>query len=364
VARVQLENLTKSFGKVVAVNSVSLDISDRSFVVLVGPSGCGKTTTLRLIAGLEEKDKGEIYIGDEEVSELEPKDRDIAMVFQSYALYPHMTAFDNIAFGLKVRKIPKDEIKERVEKTAEILRIENLLERKPRQLSGGQMQRVALGRAIARNPKVFLLDEPLSNLDAKLRVQMRGELKELQRSLGVTTVYVTHDQVEAMTLADRMAVLDNGFLQQYDTPKEIFERPSNMFTAGFIGSPEMNFVKCSFKNSTLDAGEFQLNLTKDLSDIIRDKASSSELTLGIRPQDISIGGVSEKTGDTTNIPAVVSFVETLGTSSIVHLSVGDTPLVVETAKFIRYDEVKGLKMNLKFDLNNIHVFDTNGDTIF
>lgn len=235
MAKVTVRNLTKKFGNVIAVNKVSLEVKDKEFLVLLGSSGCGKTTTLRCIAGLETFDAGEIYIGDTLVNELPAKDRDVAMVFQSYALYPHMTIFDNIAFPLKMHKVSRNEIKEKVRRTAELLKIDHLLDRKPKQLSGGEAQRTALGRAIVRDPKVFLMDEPLSNLDAKLRLHMRVELKKLQKELGVTTIYVTHDQVEAMTMADDIAIMNSGALQQVGDANEIFRKPGNLFIAGFIG---------------------------------------------------------------------------------------------------------------------------------
>src|SRR5437763_2197613 len=242
MAEVALRNIVKTFDRTPAVAGIDLDISDREFVVLVGPSGCGKTTTLRMIAGLEEATSGEIYIGDQLVNDVPPKDRDIAMVFQNYALYPHMTVYENMSFGLRLKKFPKAEIKERVENAARILDITNLLDRRPKQLSGGQRQRVAMGRAIVRNPKVFLFDEPLSNLDATLRVQMRIELSRLHEELAATMIYVTHDQVEAMTLADKIVVLQAGVVEQAGSPLELYHHPRNLFVAGFIGSPKMNFL--------------------------------------------------------------------------------------------------------------------------
>lgn len=244
MAEVRLRNVTKVFGKVVAVKNFTLDIKDGEFVILVGPSGCGKTTTLRSIAGLEEIDSGEIYIGDRLVNDVPPKDRDIAMVFQNYALYPHMDVYKNMSFGLRLRKVPKQEIDKIVRRTADMLGIGELLDRKPKELSGGQRQRVALGRAIVRNPKVFLFDEPLSNLDAKLRIAMRAELLDLHRRLKTTTIYVTHDQLEAMTMADRIVVMNEGVIQQVGTPQEVYDHPVNKYVAGFIGSPEMNFIPC------------------------------------------------------------------------------------------------------------------------
>src|SRR5947209_14353785 len=249
MASVTLEHVTKRFGEVTAVNDININVNDKEFLVLVGPSGCGKSTTLRLIAGLEELTAGNIYIGDRLVNDVAPKDRDIAMVCQSYALYPHMPVYDNLAFGLKLRKTPKREIDERVRKAARTLEIEEFLDRKPRALSGGQRQRVAMGRAIVREPHAFLMDEPLSNLDAKLRVQMRGEIHELQRRLGVTTIYVTHDQVEAMTMGDRVAVMRNGRLQQVDTPQVLYDQPANEFVAGFICSATINLVEAEFERA-------------------------------------------------------------------------------------------------------------------
>src|SRR5499425_1936484 len=242
MAQVALRNIVKTFDRTPAVRGINLDIPDREFIVLVGPSGCGKSTTLRMVAGLEETSSGEIFIGDQLVNDVPPKDRDIAMVFQNYALYPHMTVFENMSFGLRLRKFPKPEIKERVEAAARILDITDLLERRPKQLSGGQRQRVAMGRAIVRNPKVFLFDEPLSNLDAKLRVQMRTEIKRVHQKVKTTTVYVTHDQVEAMTLADRVVVMNGGRIEQIGRPHELYHRPKTRFVAGFIGSPAMNFL--------------------------------------------------------------------------------------------------------------------------
>src|SRR5512137_341500 len=262
MAQVALKRLSKRFKSVVALDELTLDIADKEFLVLVGPSGCGKTTALRCLAGLEEVTSGKVLIGDKVVNDIPPKDRDIAMVFQSYALYPHMSVYDNMAFGLKLRKTPKEEIRKRVNKAAETLGIENLLDRKPRQLSGGQRQRVAVGRAIVREPKVFLFDEPLSNLDAKLRVETRANLSKLWQRLGTTFIYVTHDQVEAMTMASRIAVMKDGLLQQIDTPQNLYNHPGNVFTAGFIGSPSMNFFDVTLVEQDgkllVDGGSFKL----------------------------------------------------------------------------------------------------------
>src|SRR6266849_10804581 len=296
MAQVALRNIVKTFDKTPAVQGIDLDIADREFIVLVGPSGCGKSTTLRMIAGLEEATSGEIYIGDQLVNDVPPKDRDIAMVFQNYALYPHMTVFENMSFGLRLRKFPKAEIKERVENAARILDITDLLARQPKQLSGGQRQRVAMGRAIVRNPKVFLFDEPLSNLDAKLRVQMRTESKKVHQKVTTTTVYVTHDQIEAMTLADRVVVMNFGRIEQIGTPHEVYHRPMTRFVAGFIGSPAMNFLSCRLVENN---GGLAVRLSDQLSlrlpedRVARYRAhTGQELILGLRPEDII-----EKRGD-------------------------------------------------------------------
>ncbi len=330
MGKVLLKNLTKRFGKVVAVNKLSLEVKDGEFVVLLGPSGCGKTTTLRLIAGLESPDEGEIYIGDRLVNELPPKDRNVAMVFQNYALYPHMTVFDNLAFPLKMAKYPKEEIRKRVMEVAKLLQIEDLLDRKPRQLSGGQQQRVALGRAIVREPEVFLMDEPLSNLDAQLRVYMRAELKRLQKDLGTTTIYVTHDQLEAMTMADRIAVMNAGTLQQYGTPDEIYYKPANKFVASFIGSPPMNFLEVSLVEMGgklyLDAGAFSLELPEEIAGVVRERAKNAELILGFRPEDCVVD--FEPTPN--SIPGELYVVEPLGSEVILDVKVGDSLVKVKT----------------------------------
>jgi len=323
LARVELKNLMKRFGDSLAVNNLSLIVEDKEFLVLLGPSGCGKTTTLRCIAGLETPDQGEIYIGDAPVNDLPPKDRDIAMVFQSYALYPHMKVFDNIAFPLKMQKVARSEIDRKVKETAELLKITRLLNRRPRQLSGGEAQRVALGRAIVRDPKVFLMDEPLSNLDAKLRIYMRAELKRLQKELGVTTVYVTHDQVEAMTMADKVAIMNQGVLQQLGNTYEIFHHPSNLFVAGFIGTPPMNLISCTIQekngSSYLDTGTFTLPLTNDVGKLVQDQTTSSELILGFRCEDVSI---ERKKTPQEFVEAEVYVTEPTGSEIIVDLKIG------------------------------------------
>ena len=302
MASLSLRNVYKRYsGGVTAVSDFNLEIKDKEFIILVGPSGCGKSTTLRMVAGLEEISEGEIYIGDRLVNDVAPKDRDIAMVFQNYALYPHMTVFDNMAFGLKLRKTPKDEIKRRVEEAARVLDIEHLLERKPKALSGGQRQRVALGRAIAREPKVFLLDEPLSNLDAKLRAQMRTEISKLHQRLGTTFIYVTHDQTEAMTMGTRIVVMKSGLVQQVDTPQNLYLRPCNLFVAGFIGSPQMNFIESvlvkegndffvefgSEDTKTRAGVKFKIKLPAEKNkDNCLEAYAGKEIIMGIRPEDV------------------------------------------------------------------------------
>src|SRR5213596_975281 len=291
MARVEIRGLRKEFEGTVAVENLDLEVRDKEFVVLLGPSGCGKTTTLRCIAGLEEADGGEIYIGDRLVNDLDPKERNIAMVFQSYALYPHMTVYGNMAFPLENARLSEREVVDRVNRTAKLLQIEALLGRKPAQLSGGQRQRVALGRAIVREPTVFLMDEPLSNLDAQLRVVMRAELKKLQKDLGVTTIYVTHDQVEAMTMADRVALLNKGMLQQYDGPRSLYSHPANEFTAAFIGSPPINLIECDLVDgSLLDAADFSVPLPDQFAEACG-RNSTTKLVLGVRPQDIHVSTV-------------------------------------------------------------------------
>jgi len=323
MAKVVLKHVTKRFGRVVAVDDLSLEVRDKEFVVLLGPSGCGKSTTLRLIAGLEKPNSGEIWIGDRLVNEVDPTKRNVAMVFQSYALYPHMTVYGNIEFPLKMFGVPKEERRRKVLEVAEFLGISELLDRKPSQLSGGQQQRVALARALVREPQVFLMDEPLSNLDAKLRVKMRFELKKLQRQLGITTIYVTHDQVEAMTMADRIAVLNAGRLQQYGTPEQIFYEPANMFVAGFVGSPPMNFVEGSVvagEQVVFDAGAFKLKIPK-----IYGKLSGKSLVLGFRPQHAVVSAAPRE----DLVEARIIGFEKLGVESYVHVTCGEAELVLK-----------------------------------
>jgi len=352
VAGVELQSVTKRFGEFVAVDDVSMQIEDGKFTVLVGPSGCGKTTTLRMIAGLEEITAGQIKIGERVVNRVPPKDRDIAMVFQNYALYPHMDVFNNMAFGLKLRRTPKKEIRERVGEAAELLGITDKLKAKPRELSGGQRQRVAVGRAIVRNPMVFLFDEPLSNLDAKLRVQMRTELEELHHKLQTTTVYVTHDQVEAMTLGDKIAVMRDGIIQQYASPQETYDNPSNQFVAGFIGSPAMNFFPASASQEdgrlTLSGEGFRIDVPSERS---HDAVLPERVVMGVRPEDLS--------GPTTDEANTVSFTvtvkEQLGHSLLVYGYVEGALVVasLDPHAAVQVDQDVRLGVNLA----TLHVFD-------
>jgi len=335
-------------------------MKDKEFVVLLGPSGCGKTTTLRCVAGLESPDDGEIYIGDRLVNDLDSKERNVAMVFQSYALYPHMTAYKNMAFPLENAKVPEGEIIRRVNEVAGLLQIEGLLGRKPSQLSGGQRQRVALGRAIVREPQVFLMDEPLSNLDAKLRVHMRAELKKLQKVLGVTTIYVTHDQVEAMTMADRVALLHKGVLQQYDGPRKLYSHPSNQFAAGFVGSPPINLIECDLVDgSLLDAADFSVPLPDQFAEACG-RNSTTKLVLGVRPQDIRVSTVEP--AETGCIPAEIYTTEPLGDSTILDVKVGDKLLKAMAAAAFEGDA--GLKVWIRFVAERTHLFDrSSGEAI-
>jgi multiple sugar transport system ATP-binding protein len=381
LAKVLIKKLTKRFGSVVAVDKVDLEVPDKKFVVLLGPSGCGKTTILRCIAGLETPEEGEIYIGDRLVNELEPKERDIAMVFQTYALYPHMTVFQNLAFPLENANVPKAQIKEKVEETAKLLRIGNLLGRKPKQLSGGQRQRVALGRAMVREPKVFLMDEPLSNLDAKLRVYMRAELKKLQKELGVTTIYVTHDQVEAMTMGDSVAILNQGVLQQFGKASEIYFHPVNVFVAGFIGTPPTNFFDCHIvKEETyvFDTGPFKYPVPERL--IEKAKGWPSSLVLGVRPQDVMVHGkaqdaaamkkeVAEAAKEGVTLPdekrgrrsrrflikVTLEIDEPLGDRQVLDLRVGD--YLVKALVLPDFTAELGDELEIDFPSDKIYVFD-------
>ena len=337
MATVTFEGVNKIYGDFHAVKDLNLDIGDGEFMVLVGPSGCGKTTSLRMIAGLEEISSGTLRIGDRIVNDVPPKDRDIAMVFQSYALYPHMTVADNLAFGLKLRKLPKNEVKERVQRAARILQIEEFLKRKPRALSGGQRQRVAMGRAIVREPQAFLMDEPLSNLDAKLRVQMRAEIHQLQRRLGVTTIYVTHDQVEAMTMGDRVAVMNAGHLQQVDTPQVLYDQPVNEFVAGFIGSPSINLVESELARSNghleVSLGEHKLAVDDQIA---RNRSSlgdyvGKKIILGIRPEDFEDTAIEPDAPADRRIKVTADLTEPLGSEVLVHFGTEATAVVSSAA---------------------------------
>ncbi|MCF6304628.1 MAG: sn-glycerol-3-phosphate import ATP-binding protein UgpC [Rhodobacteraceae bacterium] len=346
MARITLENVKKSYGKVDVIHGIDWEINDGEFVVIVGPSGCGKSTLLRMIAGLESITSGDISIGDRVVNKLEPAERDIAMVFQNYALYPHMSVYKNMAYGLKIKKIPADEIDRRVRDTAKLLEIEEYLDRQPRALSGGQRQRVAMGRAIVRQPSVFLFDEPLSNLDAKLRVQMRLEIKRLQENLGITSVYVTHDQVEAMTLGHRLAVLNAGYVEQLGTPIEIYERPETVFVAGFIGSPSMNLMPATISADGTGA-ELAGGSKVALSQV---QVPGQSVTFGIRPEHIKIGKTE------TSLPFTVAISELLGADTLVYgsLSAG-TQMVIRLEGIRKLSE--GEQLDIGFPADQHHLFD-------
>lgn len=357
MAKVIIKNLRKVFGKVVALQNFNLDIEDGEFVVLVGPSGCGKTTALRMVAGLEDIDEGEIYIGDHLVNELAPKDRNVAMVFQNYALYPHMNVYKNMAFGLKLRKFSTDEIEQRVRKAAKILGIDQLLNRKPKQLSGGQMQRVAVGRAIVRDPHIFLFDEPLSNLDAKLRAQMREEIAKLHQELRATMIYVTHDQVEAMTMGDRIVVMKDGLIQQVGKPLELYENPQNIFVAGFIGSPTMNFFEGILTEEDshffLKKENLHLKIFSENKEKIRDWVNAPVL-LGIRPDDIHLH--QNSSAEINTIQTKVNVVEPLGSETLISATIEETAFLT---KVIGKVHVKyGDPIILRFDTSKAHLFDS------
>ena len=359
MASVTYDHVYKRFGDVVAVHDLSLEVADKEFLVLVGPSGCGKSTALRCLAGLEEITEGEIKIGERIVNDVPPKDRDIAMVFQSYALYPHMSVFDNMAFGLKLRKMDKNEIKRRVNDAADILGIETLLDRKPRQLSGGQRQRVALGRAIVREPNVFLLDEPLSNLDAKLRVQTRAEISKLHKQLETTFIYVTHDQTEAMTMADRIAVMKLGVLNQVDSPQNLYDYPVNKFVAGFIGSPSMNFfdgkLAQSDGNVVFDGGALTVEIPADKKDIYAPHVGKP-VTFGIRPEDIHNPDYTPAGIVPAMVEAKVEVTELMGNEIFVYLNTGEHSgyiARVDPRSKYHFDD----NVQVAFNMENFHIFD-------
>jgi len=349
--KVVCEHVFKKFGSVIAVNDFNLEINDKEFIVIVGPSGCGKSTSLRMLAGLEEQTSGEFYISGQRVTDKQPRDRNIAMVFQNYALYPHMNVYGNMAFSLKIQGVDKQEIDRRVKEAAEILDISQYLDRKPKELSGGQRQRVALGRAIIREPAVFLMDEPLSNLDAKLRVQMRTEISKLHRRLGATTIYVTHDQIEAMTMADRIVVMKDGIIQQIADPQTVYDKPVNQFVASFMGMPPMNFLECSIKEQD---GKLMF-ISEDLSITLPENWVSylagmkgQQINLGIRPENIVVDSSAH------NIQAKVEVVEPLGSETLLHLRVGGQGLVVKAGP--DYKPSVGEMIGITFEMNKAHVF--------
>ena len=361
MASLELKNVYKRFsGNVTAVSDFTLDIEDKEFIILVGPSGCGKSTTLRMIAGLEEISDGELYIDGKLMNDVAPKDRDIAMVFQNYALYPHMTVYENMAFGLKLRKTPKNEINRRVNEAAKILDIEHLLDRKPKALSGGQRQRVALGRAIVRDPKVFLMDEPLSNLDAKLRVAMRTEINKLHKRLQTTFIYVTHDQTEAMTMGTRIVVMKDGIIQQVDSPVNLYQRPCNMFVAGFIGSPQMNFI-----NATLVKKDNGVYAEFNGESVLIPEGKSSrpevqeyigkEVIIGVRPEDIHDDEAFISANPENVVKAYVDVTEMMGAETYLYLKIANTPLIARVNQ--RSTAKLGDTIDIVLDPNKIHIFD-------
>ncbi|MFA0086812.1 ABC transporter ATP-binding protein [Vibrio sp. 10N.261.51.F12] len=350
---VQLNNIVKAYGDISVVHGINLEVKSKEFIVLVGPSGCGKSTTLRMLAGLEEITEGDIHINDRRVNDIAPKDRDVAMVFQNYALYPHLSVAENIAFGLRIRKVPKDQITQSVNDVAKILGLTNLLERRPSDLSGGQRQRVAMGRAIVRHPKVFLFDEPLSNLDAKLRTQMRAEIKRLHHQLGVTSVYVTHDQVEAMTLADRIVVMSDGKIEQIGTPMELFNNPVNTFVATFIGSPPMNLIEATAE-LTPDGWVACFGDSRCILPHVKGVEHNQPILLGIRPEYTDITSVPDASAISTHI----DLVETLGSEALLHCQFGGKPFVVKTETHGKVDHLGGID-TLYFRTDAITVFDKN-----
>jgi multiple sugar transport system ATP-binding protein len=358
MANVTYDHVTKRFGDVVAVNDLDIQIADKEFLVLVGPSGCGKSTALRCLAGLEEVTKGTIMIGDRVVNDVAPKDRDIAMVFQSYALYPHMSVYDNMAFGLKLRKTPKDDIDRRVKEAARDLGIEMLLDRKPKQLSGGQRQRVAVGRAIVRHPQVFLMDEPLSNLDAKLRVEARAMISRLHHRLETTFIYVTHDQVEAMTMGMRIAVLKDGLLQQLDTPQNLYDKPDNMFVAGFMGSPAMNFFDATLVGTReemyVDGGIFKVKLPAGKAASVADYLGK-EVVFGVRPEDIHDRQYAPPGITAAPLTVKVDVTELMGNEIFVYLLTGQKSFIARVDP--RTQAVIGQDLDVVMNMDNVHLFD-------
>ncbi|NMO94624.1 ABC transporter ATP-binding protein [Paenibacillus lemnae] len=365
MSRILFNHIYKTYGrdKHAVVKDFNLHVEDKEFIVFVGPSGCGKSTTLRMIAGLEDISEGEIFINDQKVNDLPPKDRDIAMVFQNYALYPNMSNYENIAFGLRLRKMPKSDIDRAVKKAARVLEIENFLDRKPRQLSGGQRQRVALGRAIVREPQVFLMDEPLSNLDAKLRVQMRTEIIRLQKQLGVTTIYVTHDQTEAMTMGDRIVVMKDGIIQQVDTPEVVYNSPANRFVAGFVGSPPMNFIdgKLTERDDKLffETKRLRLEVPRGKSSmLLENKYLNRSVTFGIRPENISVEPIMFEGFPGAVFSGLHKFNELMGADRYLYVDIGSgQDLIVRTNPRYHYDYDQNIQ--LVMDMNKVLFFDQN-----
>lgn len=365
MVKINLNNIYKQYpgNDTYSVSDFNLEIDDKEFIVFVGPSGCGKSTTLRMIAGLEDITKGELVIDEEVMNDVEPKDRNIAMVFQNYALYPHMTVFDNMAYGLKLRKYSKDEIKKRVDSAAETLGLTEFLERKPAALSGGQRQRVALGRAIVRDAKVFLMDEPLSNLDAKLRVQMRTEIARLHNTLNTTTIYVTHDQTEAMTLATRIVIMDRGIIQQIGSPREVYDRPVNMFVAGFMGSPAMNFFNVTYSNGRItDGKDIDVEVYEPARRLLEEKGyEGKDVVFGIRPEDINAEQVALDLHSEAHVNAEVVVSELMGSETMLHSKVGDTTFVARVDA--RDTHGPGETVELAFNMNKGHFFDVDTEEV-
>lgn len=361
MAELKLDNIYKVYdNKVTAVEDFNLHIQDKEFIVFVGPSGCGKSTTLRMVAGLEEISKGDFYIDGKRMNDVAPKDRDIAMVFQNYALYPHMNVYDNMAFGLKLRKLPKDEIERRVTDAAKILGLEEYLQRKPKALSGGQRQRVALGRAIVRDAKVFLMDEPLSNLDAKLRVQMRAEITKLHQRLQTTTIYVTHDQTEAMTMATRIVILKDGLIQQVGTPKEVYDKPDNVFVGGFMGSPAMNFFSGKLTDGKFAIGNTSVTVPEGKMKYLREQGYvNKDILLGVRPEDIHDEPVFIEASQGTKIDATIEVAELMGAETMLYSEIDGQTFVARVDS--RTDIKPGQALGLAFDMNKSHFFDTETD---
>lgn len=358
MAQLSFKNIYKKYDHdVTIVKDFNLEVNDGEFIVLVGPSGCGKSTTLRMIAGLEEISDGDFYIDGKRVNDVTPKDRDIAMVFQSYALYPHMSVYDNMAFGLKLRKYSKNEIDQRVKHAAQILGLEKYLDRKPAALSGGQRQRVALGRAIVRNAKVFLMDEPLSNLDAKLRVQMRAEITKLHQQLQTTTVYVTHDQIEAMTMATRLVVLKDGIIQQVGTPKEVYDKPENVFVGGFIGSPGMNFFKGTVTESAVMIDKWKIEVPEEKMKSLRNKGyANKEIIIGIRPEDFYYGKTISDLPYNTKVTVTIDVAELMGAETYLYSNINGQSFVARVDTFINVHSQS--KMDLALNMDKVHYFDS------